>query len=64
MPFDGSSVELGRYLTAALKLAQSRDAQAGAVFEVQELQPAVRVRRKIRATAPSLRATKPDESTS
>jgi hypothetical protein len=64
VPFAGTSFELGRFLTDALKIPLSRDAEAGGVFEVEELEPGGRVRRKIRSTTALPRAAKPDESSS
>ena len=62
VPFAGSSFELGRFLTDALKIPLSRDAQAGSVFEVEELEPDGRVRRNIRSTNATPRGSKPDDS--
>jgi hypothetical protein len=40
VPFEGTSFALGEYLTAALRIQHSRDAEPGAVFEIEELDPA------------------------
>jgi hypothetical protein len=39
VPFKGSALALGEYLTEALKVPASRDARPGAVFEIEELDP-------------------------
>jgi hypothetical protein len=39
VPFDGSAMALGDYLTEALHVPISRDARPGGVFEIEELDP-------------------------
>jgi len=39
VPFKGSALALGEYLTEALKVPLSRDARPGGVFEIEEIDP-------------------------
>ena len=52
VPFKGSPLALGEYLTEALRIPESRDATPGSVFEIEELEPAPSRPRRARTHLP------------